>query len=1275
MLSAAGSGFSRLGDLALTRWREDSTRACFGVFIYLRDIASGRFWSAGYQPCLVEPDSYGVAFSEDRVEIQRQDRSIVTTTEVVVSPEDDAEVRQVSLHNTSTAAREIEVTSYVELALAPQATDEAHPAFSSLFVETEFVPEVSALVATRRRRSEGEAPIWLAHVVAVQGEALGEVEYETSRVNFVGRGCSLREPRRLATDERLSGETGAVLSPALVLRQRVRIAAGDTSRISFAVLTSDSREKVIQMAQRYRVSAAFERTATLAWTHAQVKLRHHGIDAEEAHVFQRLAGYLIYRSTSSNTSNNEPVQGTSAFWSYGISGDLPIILLRIDDAHDCDVAMQLIRAHGYWSSKSFAVNVVILNERPPSYDQDLQHTLEAMARTARGVSAEQSDKSRGKVYVLQAEHLSARERTVMLLMARVVLTAHAGSLTDQVVRRMRAEPRPNPPTSPHRARTAQVAPSIRPTLELDNGFGGFAKDGSEYVVILADGVVTPQPWINVIANEHFGFQVSESGSGYTWSENSRENQITAWSNDFVIDPPSEAIYLRDDATGELWGPTASPIREPSTYIARHGFGYSRFEHDSHEIKLELLQFVAIDDSIKLSRLTIRNHSRHTRNLTVAVYIEWVLGTSRTKSEPFLTTSIDETRALFAQNMGNPEFAGRTAFADMSGAQTSWTCDRKEFLGPHGNMTEPAGLALGAALSNRVGAGLDACAALVTSVTLAPDARAEVRFLLGEAGDAQGARVLVEKYRSENTEDHLNRVHQYWQAVLGTIQVVTPQREIDLLVNGWLLYQTISCRMWSRSAFYQAGGAYGFRDQLQDSMALAVAAPDLYRAHLLRAAARQFSEGDVQHWWHPPSGRGVRTHISDDRVWLPYAVFHYIGVTQDFAILDEELPFLEGPLLTKDQEDAYFAPSVSAERATLYEHCARSLDSSLIVGSHGLPLIGSGDWNDGMNRVGRDGAGESVWLAWLLCSTLRDFAGLAQTRGEVERCIRWRQAREALMVALERDGWDGAWYRRAFFDDGSALGSKSNVECQIDSIAQSWAVLSGAAPKERAIRAMKAVEAQLANEKDGLLLLLAPPFDGSTHSPGYISAYPPGIRENGGQYTHAAVWVVVAFAALGDGDKATRLLQMINPVRRTSSRAGVERYRVEPYVATADVYSTAPHAGRGGWSWYTGSAAWFYRACVESILGFQLSGDSLTINPCISPRWERFELTYTFRSSRYHVVVENSNRAMRGVAQVKIDGTVIPAGNKFRLVDDGRTHEVQVTMKGMSASPKDVSAAE
>jgi len=860
------------------------------------------------------------------------------------------------------------------------------------------------------------------------------------------------------------------------------------------------------------------------------------------------------------------------------------------------------------------------------------------------------------------DRLTQVQRDVVQTAARVVLSSRRGTLAEQLARAHRPEAVPAAPSWRPAAKSPPETPIAQPALEFFNGLGGFAGGGREYVTILRHREWTPAPWINVIANPGFGFQVSEAGSGHTWSVNSRENQLTPWSNDPVSDPPGEAIYVRDEETGEVWTPTPLPIRESSAYVIRHGWGYTSFEHASHGISLELMQCVPLEDSLKISRLTLTNASGKARRISVTAYLEWLLGASRAVAAPFVVTEIDEeTGAMFARNAWRRDFGARVAFADLGGAQSAVTADRTEFFGRNGGPDHPGALERRERLSGRVGAGLDPCAALQTTLELRAGARAEVVFLVGEAASRGEARELIVRYRSLDVADVLRTVREHWNEVLGNVQVSTPDRALDLLLNGWLLYQTLACRVWARSAFYQAGGAYGFRDQLQDVMALAVARPSIAREHLLRAAARQFGEGDVQHWWHPPSGRGVRTRISDDRLWLPYVVAQYREVTGDDEVLDELIPFLDGPNLHPGQSESYFEPAVSEARASLFEHCARALDQSLTFGAHGLPLMGTGDWNDGMNEVGVDGKGESVWLGWFLYAVLSAWAPLADARGEGKRAERWREHMDALKDALEREAWDGGWYRRAYFDDGTPLGTAAGDVCRIDSIAQSWGVLSGAADPARQLQAMASVDEHLVRRADDLVLLFSPPFDHTSLEPGYIKGYLPGVRENGGQYTHAAIWSAMAFAALGDGDKAAELLAMLNPINHARTEAAVRRYKVEPYVVAADVYAGPPHVGRGGWTWYTGSAGWMYRAGVESTLGFRLRGARLTVDPCIPRGWPGFELTFWYHSARYDIHVENPDGVSRGVASIELDGILLDGTAGVTLSDDGITHRLRIRL--------------
>ena len=1266
MLTAGGSGFSRWNDLAVTRWREDATRDCWGTFVFIRDVDTGDAWSAGYQPCGIEARQYGVVYSEDRARIVQRHSSLSITLDVVVSQEDDAELRRVTLTNFENRERTMDLTSYAEVVLASQAADEAHPAFSNLFVQTAFVREHGTLLASRRPRSADEPRVWLAHLVSIDRESLDKLHYETDRARFLGRGRGIRSPLSMSGGEPLSNTVGDVLDPIVSLRHRVAIPPRGTVRLVFTTLVAGSREQAMELAEKYRQPATFERTSSLAWTRSQVQLQHLQITQDEAHLFQRLANRLLYADRTLRADRQELVVsrgGRSALWAHGISGDLPIALVRIERDEERGVARQLLRAHEYWHLRGIYADLVILNAKGTSYVQDLQRSLESMVRASQSAAGHDTHEERGGVFVLREDLLPPQELAALRAAARVLILANRGSLSEQTIRLARSRPGPAPPRV--RSSPAQTErPSLSaPDLVFWNGLGGFTPDGREYVTVLDKGQWTPAPWINVIANPGFGFQVSEAGSGSTWCGNSRENRLTPWSNDPVSDPSGEAFYIRDEDSGLIWGPTCLPIREATgSYVIRHGQGYSRFEHASHGIVLDLLQFVPLQDPIKITRLILENRSDFRRRLSVTAYVEWVLGVERGGTAPFVVTEMDPTTgAMFARNAWNREFADRVAFADLGGRQSCWTGDRTEFLGRNAGLDHPASLERGQPFSGRTGAGVDPCAALQTTVELEPGGRAEVLFLLGQGKSREESRSLVERYRKTSCDSALREVQEHWDGVLGTVQVKTPDPSMDLLLNRWLLYQTLSCRIWARSALYQSGGAYGFRDQLQDVLALGVTRPDILREHLLRAASRQFKEGDVQHWWHPPTGRGVRTRISDDRLWLPYAVAHYLETTEDQAVLDEEIPWLDGAALQDLQQEAYFEPTESEERGTLFEHCARALDRSLHVGGHGLPLIGAGDWNDGLNRVGHQGRGESVWLGWFLLPNLGEFARIADRRGESERAARWRKRAASLLTALEREAWDGEWYRRAYYDDGTPLGSAADEECRIDSISQSWAVLTGAGNGDRARQAMESLERHLVRREDRLLLLLAPPFDLTPLDPGYIKAYPPGIRENGGHYTHAAIWSVLAFAELGEGDKAADLFDLLNPIHHAGSLAALHAYRVEPYVVAADIYSEPPHVGRGGWTWYTGAAGWLHRAGLEWILGFRKRGSTLYMNPCIPRQWRRFEVACRHGSTLYRITVENPNGVCRGVSRTSIDGKVIPGEAIIPLADDGREHDVQVVL--------------
>ncbi len=1311
MLTDAGAGYSRWRNLALTRWREDATCDPLGSWFYVRDVRSGTVLSPTLQPLGPDDAQRECHLLEHAALYVHRDGDLTTTLEVALHGSDALEVRGIGLRNDGKTPREIEITSYAELVLGNPQGDAAHPAFSKMFVQTHREGDV--LLATRRKRDPSEPDVWAAHAVVVDGKALGALQCETDRLRFIGRDRTPRSPQALDPGAKLSGTVGTVLDPVFSLRVRVRVPPHSTRRIAFLTAAAATRDEVLELTSRNSNVGACADVFAKARAECASRLRAAGIDEEEARCFRRLADALLYGDPALSAAPEVLAPGEGGapvLWAKGISGDLPIVLLRLGEASQSSLLQEFLRAQAYWRSRQLPADLVVLNEAAGNAADSLQQRLETLvARSA----TSKPDKAQGSVCVLRVGELDGRLRDGLLTVARIVLDGKDGDLKSQVARLR--QPKALPDRSSRRepgvgacmqatvAHTIAVAPGVGrnhgdpqrkpssrgektalragtlhsarapgadPTRRLEdfNGLGGFSADGREYVTVLRDGLSTPMPWSQLVANPDFGFLATTTGGGYCWAVNSQQNAITPWSNDPVGDPPGEVLYLRDAESGAVWSATASPIRVPDcTYVARFGPGYAKFEAAAHGIESELLQFVPVAGCVKVSRLRLRNRSGRARRLDVAAYVRWALGAIGTNSTHFGVTSFDrQANALLARNRWRDPFTDRVAFAAFDRAAESYTGDRGEFLGRHGALDSPAALVNAQPLSNRTGAGLDPCAALQTHVELASDDEAEIVFMLGEGADRVQALELVQHWRGADQDAAFAEVRKQWDDILGAVRVRTPDPQMDRLLNRCLPYQVLACRLWARTAFYQASGAYGFRDQLQDISALCVARPDLAREHILRAAARQFVEGDVQHWWLPPDGRGVRTRMTDDRLWLPYILSHYMQTTGDTRVLDEDVPFVQGEALKSGETESFFAPQVAKESAPLYEHCARAIDVSLSNGVHGLPLMGTGDWNDGMNRVGIGGKGESVWLGWFLHTVLELFAPIAEQRGEMQRAQAWRAHADDLRDALER-AWDGEWYRRAYYDDGTPLGSRGDRECMIDSLAQSWSVISGAAEPARAERAMRAVDEHLVREQDGLVALFTPPFDKTKHDPGYIKGYPPGLRENGGQYTHGSIWSAIAFAMLGDGDKAHQLFRIFDPLRHTQTPEGVERYKVEPYVVCADVYSVGPHVGRGGWTWYSGSAGWLYRAGLEWLLGFRLQGDTLRVEPCIPKTWKGFEIEYRRGSSRYVISVENPDHVCRGVVHVELDGKGLE-GTAIPLQDDGASHRVRILMGDQSEAP-------
>ena len=1326
LVTTSGTGVSRLGDVALTRWHGDRTRDAEGVFIYVRDLESGRYWSAGRQPVTSAPppDRFDAWVHANKIETARVDDWIETFTETVVSPEDDAEVRRVTVTNYQDRPRTIELTSYAEVVLQPPAGDLGHPAFSKLFVETEYLSKNNALLATRRPRSEGDVRRWLVHSVADKGlaradrAAITALEYETDRMKFVGRGRTLDRPAAMDADARLSRTAGAVLDPIVSLRRVVTLQPKQSVQVVFSLAVADTREEAERLAERYDHPDAAKRAFDLASTYGLVELGQLGMTGEQALAFQELGGRLAYgdpRLAAPASVRQRNTRPQSGLWAYGISGDLPILLFRTSSLDEVNAFRLLLKAHAFWRHRGLEVDLVVLNDHPPSYADSLQESLSQAVEMSpqRGLLDQ-----RGGIFLRRSDALSEEDLVLLQTAARVILygevptllasapTTEADALALQAAESLEGDagsvlsapeaqdseasdaetPTTAAPERPgerlavaagHREASARMTTPAHEAstasdgdLQFFNGYGGFSDDGRAYVIRQRGGDAasrTPLPWINVVANPAVGFTATESGEGYTWARNSQQNKLTPWSNDPVMDPAGEALYLRDDDAGVFWTPTPRPTPAPTTYETRHGWGYTTWRAAWGDLDTEMTAFVPLRDPTKVVRLRVTNTSDRARRLSLYRYAELVLGERREPNAPYVVVSRDdETGALLARNPYNATYGARLAFVAVGGADVaSVSADRVGFIGRNGHASDPQAVRVGGDLNGRLATDLDPCAALRVQLALEPGETREVVFLMGQAKTVLEMRTLVNRYAPPDAADlALSAVTAFWEETLGAVQVQTPAPDLDVLVNGWLLYQNLSCRLWGRSAFYQSGGAYGFRDQLQDSLSLIYTRPDLTRAQILKNAAHQFEEGDVLHWWHPITGAGIRTRFSDDLLWLPYAVAFTLATTGDETLLDQDAPFLTARALEPGEDEVFLSPQPSGDSASVYEHACRALDISLTAGRHGIPLMGSGDWNDGMNRVGNEGEGESVWLGFFLAHILERFVPICEGRNDRQRAERYRTYLADLKRALNADGWDGKWYRRAYYDDGTPLGSASNDECRIDAIAQGWSILSGVAPDDRVDSVLDAVDQHLVDERAGIIRLLTPPFDLTGHDPGYIKGYLPGVRENGGQYTHGVLWAVRAFAEAGRHDRAAELLRMILPVNHTHTQAAADTYKTEPYAVAADVYSVEPHVGRGGWTWYTGSAGWMWRVAVESVLGLRREAEALCLTPRVPDDWPGYTLRYRTdaRGTVYLVRVERDGPG--GATSGEADGVPVEVEDgtaRVPLVSDGAEHTVTLRL--------------
>ena len=1246
-----GNGYSKYKDILINRFKPTSDVEQ-GIYFYIKNIRNKKIWTNGYNQGIDKPDKYSVSFAPDITKFVRIDGNIETKTKITVSPNDSVEIRRLEIKNLGNTDETLEISSFLEPVLSNKEQDYAHPAFNNLFMSYEYIEDSNTILAKRKKRSENQKEMFMAVNLYSEDNAIGDLEYEISKERFNGRN-NYGIPKLVENSRPLSKKIELSTDSVIAMRKTINVKAKECVKLDLIICVSEDRDYVLETIKKYLNMESNKRTFELSRGRIEAENRYLELTGKDISLYQRLLTYIL-GNNASFSEYSEKQYPINELWKYGISGDYPIVFVKIKNVNDIDVIKELVKAYEYFKTKNLEIDLVILNEEREKYDS---YVKDAILDSILNRNIAYMLNTKGGIYVLN--NIDEKDKELISVYSKLVLDAKNGNLNlqlndldDEIIKiNYNAENE----LIEHVEEEQKENKLINLDLKYYNDYGGFSQDGKEYCIRVNKDENVPMPWSHIMANENFCTLVTDSMSGYTWYKNSRLNRITAWSNNSILDVPSEAIYLKDDDTKKAWSLGLNPMPDNNDYYITYGFGYAKYEHENIGIRQEAEIFVPKEDSVKVQIIKLKNETLRKRKIKLVYYLKPVMGEDEVKTKGLLKFKFDRnSNTILAQNISNSDYKN-IVFVSSSEKIKSYTGLKKEFMGD-GGLQNPSGLKLDN-FSNKFSNKISSIIALELEIELEALENKDISIILGTSDTIIGCQDLAYKYSNlNNCVQEYETVKRFWNEKLSNVQVSTPVESMNILLNGWAMYQTLASRMWGRTGFYQSGGAFGFRDQLQDSLSCKYLNPEITKNQIIKHSQHQFIEGDVEHWWHEETRRGIRTRFSDDLLWLPYTVSDYINFTNDYSILDVEISYLSGAVLEKGIDERYDLYVPSEQKGTIYEHCIKAIEKSLDFGEHGLPKIGSGDWNDGFSTVGNKGKGESVWLGFFLCAVLNDFLEICKYKGDLDKAEKYEETVKRLRKSINTNAWDGRWFNRAFMDNGKILGSLQNDECKIDSIAQSWAVISNIGDNDKKYISMESLENHLVDTENGIIKLLDPPFEKGDLEPGYIKAYLPGTRENGGQYTHSAIWVIIAEALLGFGDKAVEYFRMINPIEHSKTKDGVMKYKVEPYIIPADIYGQGNLAGRGGWTWYTGSSSWMYIAGIKYILGLNIQNGYMTFKPAIASNWKEYFIRYKYGNSIYNIKFikckENEDK------KVVLNGNVVE-DKRIKLEAGSSVNEIEV----------------